>query len=343
MDRPIVIDASASRKLRVIALVSLWFVVLQHACYVMPVIWFRDLVSLGIADFPVPYFMIVSGFFLMKRYQPTVSWYRGEIWKRVKSLLVPLVIWTLIAKLLLRDFEFSNILSELGVTSICTYVGTFWYVRTLFVLCLLSPVSIGIVCLTAKFRWVRYLVLLAVVGSFFVRVPLASSFVYPFYYFTFGIYLALCGAVGMGWSRRGKMLAALLLLLIAMPIKLWYSYAASPDVPILRGLMVPAFLVLVWCGYDIVRERCVGGGHLLDHIPDPVLGATFFVFCTEGLCRHAVVQCLFQPLGLSGFSSCIPGLILVAALAFALSISVAMVMRSLTPRLYCFLMGGNRG
>jgi len=118
MGRPIVIDAQVSHKLRVIALVAMWFVVLQHACYVMPVIWFRDVVSLGLADFPVPYFMIVSGFFLMKRYDASVSWYRSEILKRVRSLVVPLVIWTMIGKLIYQDWNFATILSDLGLTSL---------------------------------------------------------------------------------------------------------------------------------------------------------------------------------------------------------------------------------
>ena len=66
-NKAIELTPAFSGKLRILSLLAIGCVVLQHASYGVSTetatgLLYRDLVALGFADFPVPYFFIVSGF-----------------------------------------------------------------------------------------------------------------------------------------------------------------------------------------------------------------------------------------------------------------------------------------
>ena len=124
-----------------------------------PVWFFHQGIAEGVARMAVPFFFIASGFFLARHFDERGWWFR-ETGKRVKSLGVPYVAWTLAALLA------SILLTAVANASAHRSVGTglhfphlrgwmdifglnlpvyplnipLWFLRCLFLLVLLSPV-----------------------------------------------------------------------------------------------------------------------------------------------------------------------------------------------------------
>lgn len=119
------------------------------------------LFSRYIAYAAVPIFFIISGFLLfynVQHYNKNI--YLSKIRKRVKSLLVPYVLWNLIYLMILyicgqKSFLFLEVPDlfngKLSVLQVLQFVfikpldGPLWFVRNLFVMALLSPLLYWIV------------------------------------------------------------------------------------------------------------------------------------------------------------------------------------------------------
>ena len=105
----------------------------------------------------VPFFFLCSGYFLAKHLDTQQNWWRA-VRKRVRTLVVPFLIWTWIfaAYLILircatdlllgrplgsTAFDFINWLSLFGIDwRNYTLLGPLWYVRDLFFLVLTAPI-----------------------------------------------------------------------------------------------------------------------------------------------------------------------------------------------------------
>lgn len=220
---PIEISAECSAKLATFSFFAAIMVVMIHArwflCgdgmlqYVM-----RRLLSEGVTQVSVPFFFVVSGFLLAGRMSQTGWWWRS-VKSRTVSLLLPYVIWDVLFTVgifgilwlaqhhlvgSVRECLFASIscgmerwshvpgLHELWVSA----DDPMWYVRSLFILVLISPVY-------SVLKFDRYGVLL---GLLFVMlftivfliaptVPLLSKFVWTTLewrgclYFGIGIWL----------------------------------------------------------------------------------------------------------------------------------------------------------
>ena len=111
-------------------------------------------------DLAVPIFFFLSGFFLAGHLGEP-GWWRREVGKRVGTLLVPYVAWSLIGAALAwgldpllwklsgqggtgwawpKGYEWLNLFGINVWAERTPLVGVLWYVRSLFVLVLLSPV-----------------------------------------------------------------------------------------------------------------------------------------------------------------------------------------------------------
>lgn len=119
----------------------------------------KEFVAEGFARIAVPFFFVVSGYFLALRYRKSeggfVQAWRFACWKRVRTLLVPYWFWNLCYAPLIIGIEFLSDavagrtlrpvawLSTLGaITGIDLVNGPIlfplWYVRTLFVFVMIS-------------------------------------------------------------------------------------------------------------------------------------------------------------------------------------------------------------
>ena len=120
--------------------------------------WFvNEFVRHGVARIAVPFFFVVSGFFLAAHFDER-EWWKSETAKRIHSLVGPFFLWCGIAFLLISPLSIvadlmahrpfgTNLpvsdgrwLKAIGLDlSVCPNLFPLWYVRCLFLFVLLSP------------------------------------------------------------------------------------------------------------------------------------------------------------------------------------------------------------
>lgn len=171
--------------------------------------WVSEILRFGIARVAVPYFFLASAFFLSNKFVEGCSigviW-KGEVKKRIWTLLVPLLIWPIIGKVWAAPYiMIANYLSGRVIVNdvwlfdgrIWPGVGVLWFVRNLFILVILSPL---ILCFVRKFKKLWLILVFCLYWLLFTFLDpispngLMKFFVYGFSleglaYFSLGMYL----------------------------------------------------------------------------------------------------------------------------------------------------------
>ena len=174
----------------------------------------QTIFSQGLSRIAVPFFFLCSGYFLAKHLDTRQNWWRA-VCKRVRTLVVPFVIWSVVGGVLLPfvvtsiwevclGHSFGNhALSFIQNINVCTLLGIcwsmpslyqLWFLRCLFFFVLLAPV---IAFLTRRFEW-KWLGLCFVLGVLCRFLFPEGSFLYEgflnvfsmpgLFYFSCGIY-----------------------------------------------------------------------------------------------------------------------------------------------------------
>lgn len=168
------INIDVSRRFRTISFICACMVVMIHASVFPPEGTFSWWVAFvvganGLCRVAVPYFFLIAGFFLFGR-EWREDWYGSAVRSRVRSLVVPFYAWMVVTvlvmcvvsmgiRLLKYDYQgvamlmpeasVSYVLSVLGINPVCD-IGPLWFLRTLFVFVLLSPVLLKVI--NSRFR-----------------------------------------------------------------------------------------------------------------------------------------------------------------------------------------------
>lgn len=153
------ISASNSNKIRNMSLICAVLVACIHVHWAPVGVskWMDVVFAQGIARMAVPFFFIVSGFFIGVRIGEP-NWYRTALAKRIKTLLVPYLLWSLLFLIFCAFVNFiANIRagqsmlnalrvdlrilpSAFGLELSChPNVVPLWYVRNLIFLVIASP------------------------------------------------------------------------------------------------------------------------------------------------------------------------------------------------------------
>lgn len=124
--------------------------------------WFIHFVRDGICRIAVPFFFVVAGYFLAG-HMGEQGWWRDALRKRVRTLLLPYVIWTLVAFVYLVPLiAVANVysgaalsrnlpsslggwFSAFGVTPFdFPWLAPLWFVRTLLAFIVISPIILAL-------------------------------------------------------------------------------------------------------------------------------------------------------------------------------------------------------
>ena len=226
--------------------------------------WLESIFGYGLFAIAVPFFFIVSGYFVELAYVRGVA-YKTIVAKRLRTILIPFLIWNLAALVVnigvisVNDWVHSrpwgaNIqnmgwhwLSVVGVYPFSgPYLGPLWYLRGLFLLVLLSPVLRRL----SKIGLLILFVVMYVTMSIFPEKSRAYHFfrwtipTLGLFYFTLGMYL-----VQHPIPRRvGFPLAcwAFPLGLGVLICEVYCKYVGIPPPIYFRALMIPLALGFVW-------------------------------------------------------------------------------------------------
>lgn len=175
------ISSTTSSRLANMGLWCAVLVVFQHVGHDLPREslgwWVQNVLGGGISRIAVPFFFLASGFFLAGHFNER-GWWLREIFKRCRTLLVPLLFWSVFGMLWSAFWTaLANHLAGRPIgDSIPLFhgewipgVGILWFIRTLFCLVVVSPLLLWVI---------RRFGCLAVVG-FFAIYWLGNSFVVP--------------------------------------------------------------------------------------------------------------------------------------------------------------------
>lgn len=177
------ISKQLSEKISFLSLVAACLVVFIHVPHDFDAGGFGSLVQYviveGVARIAVPFFFAVSGFFLAGHIEDA-HWYGSEVAKRVKTILVPYLLWCLIYVMpgyamafsanvlhgtaLTRNFPAFSFVSCFGLSPIVDpQSAQLWYLRFLFTLVLLSPLLVAL--LREGYRWSMIVLSLFFIGN----------------------------------------------------------------------------------------------------------------------------------------------------------------------------------
>lgn len=302
--------------------------------------WFEAISHYGIFLIAVPFFFICSGYFLAGHIEEH-GWWKRECAKRIRTLLVPYVVWSLVYALLpLTIFFLANLLhgriAFLGqYASLRFWANVFglnpfawpqlvplWYVRALLMFVAISPLLLYFIK-KSKWLWLIILWLLSMsVGIYgwqsqdLIYLMLTKCFnISGLFYFCCGIYGRMNN---ISLPKRGHALALAYGLFCAVA----NGYCRMSGIKWLFPLWVPALLFGLW---KFVPER---------PLPKWLIGSSFAIYVL-----HTVV---YRFLGiLFNFTvDNIPAWIAKWAIGVCASLCVAIAWRKLCPKSAKIVFGG---
>lgn len=305
--------------------------------------WFVDsFLAKGFALIAVPCFFFCSGYFLAGHVQEG-KWWRSELLKRVKSLLIPFLLWNFIAFALTsaplglvsdylahRDFGTSVALSDNRWIATWGFdfsdvpcLGPLWYVRALLVFVCLSPL------LKFVLDYLHWLGLFIIVGSCAVcyslgvtHGPLGGFFHYGFsllgmIFFATGFYVR---TRSIAFHSRTVAVACWVIGTVALLVKVYFhQYADVADI-----VFIPSFMYGVW--YFMPSSRA----------PYQFVAWSFPLY----LIHRLILPYFATVLKNVGWGSCFLALVSEYVISVILSLGVAFVLKVKFPKVSTILFGG---
>lgn len=289
------IDPELSLKLSRISFLCAMLVVAIHCSYcidsfyTLPRIFacMQAIMNYRITRIAVPFFFVIFGFFAFRDFELTVSWWVKKIRSRMKSLVLPYVVWSLISLVILlvinqvrknpSPVEFRSVfwwLQALGITSPPFGNYVLWFVREIIMALFLVPIIGAMVRLFGLFVPLTLCVTGIIGWSFWGHLA----------YIAFGAFLALGGIEKL--TRVKENLAAHLiviclvwsiLIMIVFCAKIGRIALPMPALNVFTYLMNGFGMVFVWLGYNKVSTIKVIAFF------DPVLGSSFLIYAMHTL------------------------------------------------------------
>lgn len=298
--------------------------------------WFFVIVK-QICKMAVPWFFFASGFFIVGHYGES-GWYVKSLRSRVKSLLVPYVVWSVLFSIYFtaiyaRNSGLQNVIvnhwvSYLGLNPIIApFYSTMWYIRALMVFALLSPMF---VVLVRKFGWwiVGFLWLADFVFRLNYGMPGSG-----FFWFVFSLEGAAYFACGIGIRLRLISLPRLINTiwfrvivigsLLSFLTVFTMAYRRGHPLFCYEGALIPCAMGLVWW---LVSYSCPK--------PSKFDRLSFPLYLIFGFCGNII-----SAIVLKDSSSALQLLLRVVSVTVC-SMAIAIGLKRYTPRLANLIFGG---
>lgn len=350
---PMNIDETLSRRLASVSFTCACLVVSIHVvCATEPgtMGWWLTHMFLpgGLTHAMVPMFFVISGFLLAGKMEQAGWWHRENL-KRIRTLLIPYVLWNLIYWCFLlafasvtalfgqkfgdqtwADVSLAEVYRVLGINIfMCPGLPLLWYVRCLIVYVVLSPILLP---LKKRNGWPLIVGLWVLACYVPDMIPVdgegwkvdfyRSNLFWGFVYFAVGVYLR--------WNpmvihhRRGVGIGAALLA-IAMQV---YCLQAMTYSDLCYMISTPIIMLALWCLVPAISLRKSWGGasfaiYVLHPFVITVVIAVARVIGLKDALQHSVIAYFLQ----------VPVIV-------CFIVGMVGLARHLCPRLTAFLLGG---
>ena len=347
------IDERLSVKIKVLSAIALAFVVLQHSSAAVEsgsaagFIW-RNAIAYGIADYPVSFFFLLSGFFLSRKLDK--GWYLVAVRKRIRSLALPYFLWCMIGWCALGLLKSRSLLNVLGITHHLPVLASLWYVKTLMALVLSSPLVVAtakmgtVSCKNRLTTWLCVYIVFATL-CLVVNVPGQKTIVFSTMYFLLGVLIGVSGVWQATLDKYQNVAKSVWLLMIlggGVVFKVSCCRIWSLPETFMRWFMVPICIVASWMAYDFVDSRfCIVDCIKRAGFVSKILSGTFFMYCCQDLVMKMLINGV-PYLGVHGFGypkTALAAIALTVAVAIG-AVAVLFLCRVICPPLYKILSGG---
>jgi fucose 4-O-acetylase-like acetyltransferase len=298
-----------------------------------PTYWFSDLVMTvwhgGPRTIAVECFLALSGYLFFRTYHPTWKGYRGKIARRLVSLLIPYAVWVTLGGIYeaykAGRMDFGLVLDWVGITSMYPSIVSLWFIRDLFVLCLIAPAIYAVLR-----RAPIGLAFLGVLGVLqFVALPWYELAAPVLFWFSLGGYVAV--------HARDESL-----LVHQRPWRwfvVWGVGVMACQVVLVRTGLVHFGLDTLYALTGLPALWNLAGVLKPGRIFERLRPHTFFVFCTHGFINTLLSRLWDLWIPESGGWLAL-GYFVVGTSGIAVSVAIgALAMRS-APTLYGWITGG---
>jgi surface polysaccharide O-acyltransferase-like enzyme len=307
----------------------------------------------GICRLAVPCFFLISGYLFFSQLEQKWDWgiWKGKMVKRARTLLLPYILWNLIAFLaywlyaraagdgssLAQAFGrsggirmFWSVTGGIPIGSQAYPVnGPLWFIRDLILFILLTPLVYQFV------KWTRFYGILAL-----CLVHLAVNRVVPegFLFFATGACFRITGKniVQTLWRRKGLLFALALLSLTGLVLVQWYADSAFWK-KMIKFVFLVSGIAASFCGAASLLEK--GRFRVVPFLA----GSSFFIFAAHEvlLLQDVATPAVHYVLPEGMFWECL-AFFLVPALTVGLCLGLLLVMQKLLPRTTSVLTGNRR-
>lgn len=238
----------------------------------------RLLISQTLVKVAMPVFFIMSGFLFFANVDVwNFKVYETKMWRRIKTLLIPYLIWNLLMAIKLKTFSWSMFwvywapagsqIDWFGQEQLMTAPANMplWFLRDLMIVSLLTPI---IYILIRKLGyWLMGLLTILYLSGVYAFIPGLSA--YAIYSFTFGAFLSIHKKDLVVSLKRVEIPAYVLSLLFAISMLMTYN------TPVFSSLMLCfrlAGAIAVFC----LASRILSSTHR--RLPSLVCDSAYFIY-----------------------------------------------------------------
>lgn len=288
-----------------------------------------DIISYKFASVCVPWFFFISSYLIGQKYHDIDSpTYKSLIYKRIKSILIPYLLWNTIAFLIREGVNLSPLskytsgghIYESPVNLIRTIfidpeVVPLWFLRNLFLFVILSPLIQRLL----RFNAIIALVLLWVINQY------ADTFFGGIFYYGLGF---VC-ADRFSPDRLERWLTKFAILLPVICILMIIEDRYLTHITFCNDILIIGGMFSVW-----------GAACSLIHPVGPISAPDniFFIYACHGIISPYILKSLDFLFNFSGYYwllCYIAAIVLVVAITYALAI----VTKSISPHFFAILTG----
>lgn len=259
-----------SNKLRVVSFVQICMVVLLHAqiFQLSPhgiSEFVQHLITGRITRIAVPFFFVISGFlfaYTIDERQKTES-IKRKITKRVRTLLIPYIVWSITCLLLvcilqflwpsitgtsklIVNYNFNDYIKEIIISPSIAY--QLWFIRDLFIVSFFAPVLIFLI----KYLRGFLIILLVVLNITYWAIGFLSTTSITF--FSIGLYLAIYHKDWPETIISNQLWSFIPIFWIIINIVLEYLDVNSSLIYLANEMIG---IISAWIAYDLLYKKCI--------------------------------------------------------------------------------------